>query len=74
MTGGAGAGTAAGVVEEDVEVFGNVKKGHGLAVVAIGQRAELEFDGFTLGLKGHANEFVGGDDFVFCHGRVSILL
>ena len=55
MAGGAGADAAAGVVEEDVEVFGDVEEAHGLAVAVVGQRVEGEFDGLVLWLEGDAD-------------------
>ncbi len=66
VAGGAGADAAAGVVEKDVEVLGHVEKTHRLAVVLVGQRAELELDRPALGLKGHAHQLLGGNVFLVC--------
>ncbi len=66
VAGGAGADAAAGVVEKDVEVLRHVEKRHGLAVVLVGQRAELELDGLAFGKEGDAHQFVGGNVFLIC--------
>jgi hypothetical protein len=55
MAGGAGADAAAGVVEEDVEVLGDVEKGHRLAVMFVGHGAVFEFDGLAFRQEGDAD-------------------
>jgi hypothetical protein len=57
MAGGAGADASAGVVEEDVVIFGYIEEGHGFAVVLVGHGAEFKLDDTALGLEGDANEF-----------------
>ena len=55
MAGRARANTAAGVVEEDVVVFGDVEDAHRLSVAVVRQGVEEEFDGLALGLEGDAH-------------------
>jgi hypothetical protein len=43
MTGGTGAGTAAGMFEMKAEVFREIKDAHGQAVAAVGHLAGLPF-------------------------------
>jgi hypothetical protein len=59
VAGGAGADSAARVVEKDVVVFGDVEEGHGLAVAFIGERVEGELDGAAFGLEGDAHHVLG---------------
>ena len=72
VAGGAGACSAAGMVEEDVEVFRDVEEAHGLSVVVVGQCAVLELDGFAFGLEGVADEFFGWDGLGVGHGDLSL--
>ena len=56
VAGRAGRDSAAGVVEEDAIVFGDVQDTHGLAVAIVRAReSKGELDGLVLGLKGHAD-------------------
>ena len=55
VAGGAGGDAAAGVVEEDVVVLGDVEEGHGQAVAFVGKGVEGELYGFVLGLEGDAD-------------------
>jgi hypothetical protein len=65
VAGGAGADAAAGVIEKDAEVLRHVEKRHRLAVMLVGHGAELELDRLAFGLKGDADELVGGNVFLF---------
>jgi len=76
VAGGAGGDAAAGVVEEDVVVFGDVEEGHREAVALVGEGVEGELYGFVLGLEGDADHVWRGRlgeidfrerDFVFRH-------
>jgi len=76
VAGGAGGDAAAGVVEEDVVVFGDVEEGHREAVAFVGEGVEGELYGFVLGLEGDADDVWRGRlgeidfrerDFVFRH-------
>jgi hypothetical protein len=58
MTGGASAGTTAGVIEKNVEMLGHVEEGHGLSMMPVGQRAVSEFDCPALGKKGDADHVI----------------
>jgi hypothetical protein len=60
MAGGAGADAAAGVIEKDVVILRHVEKRHRLAVMLVGQRAELELHRLSLGQKGDAHQLIGG--------------
>jgi len=60
VAGGAGGDAAAGVVQEDAVVFGDVEEGHREAVAVVGQGVEGELDGFVFGLKGDAHHIFGG--------------
>jgi hypothetical protein len=60
VAGGAGGYAAAGVVEEDAVVFGDVEEAHRLAVAIVGQGVERELDYFVFRLEGDANHILGG--------------
>ena len=51
MAGGAGAASAAGVIEMDVEVQRHIQNGFALAMVPIGQLSGFIFDGFVFRKK-----------------------
>jgi hypothetical protein len=52
--------SAAGMVQKDAVVFGDIEKAHRLSVAVVGQRAEFKFDSLVLRLKGHAHHIRRG--------------
>jgi hypothetical protein len=83
VAGGAGGYAAAGVVEEDTVVFGDVEERHREAMAVVRHGAVGELYGFVFGLKGDADHVFGrglgeidfGErDFVFRHVCSSVVV